>query len=139
MPGYSATKTGFKGEYGRKNYKNWETGLDVNVFSPIVFDPEFYTKLYMSGQTGKTRNEIHIDWRKSLVDLKPPNCKQGVIGFSINQYYSSALPAVKANMKTCLSALEFFLSTGMFEGNAGRPRSLSVYVCVCECVFSFLA
>jgi hypothetical protein len=135
LPGYSATKQGFRHEK-HKNYRSWEGDLQVNAFSPAVFDAEYYS--YRYGLKNQTRNDIRSAWLEGLKTRKTPECQLGHYLFSLNKYIQSESPQVtvihcnctvnpnanpqiqKKINSSCYEGVRYFLTAGIFTGNPGR-------------------
>merc|ERR1712146_283291 len=120
---YMGDTANFPGpKYGLPGYKEshkWET--DVDVFSPLVFDPRFYRALiHMKSASAGVMSEsaLRVHWDTAVKAKKAPNCPQGNVFFDANEYYKMHKKKPEFNMggNACSLIVRVYVGQGVFKG-----------------------
>merc|ERR1712146_784783 len=120
---YMGDTANFPGpKYGLPGYKEshkWET--DVDVFSPLVFDPRFYRALiHMKSASAGVMSEsaLRVHWDTAVKAKKAPNCPQGNVFFDANEYYKMHKRKPEFNMggNACSLIVRVYVGQGVFKG-----------------------
>jgi hypothetical protein len=99
---------------GYKESHNWES--DVDVFSPVVFDPKYFGTMYGDGGSEAAARK---DWKSFIEsDAEVPDCKQASSSFSLNTYYRANEADLKeqTDRGKCGQVLKQYLSSGIYNG-----------------------